>query len=192
MNSLTADSPHNPLSPFQQHLSEKCNQTIFQHCIYPKEFSASRCVQPDDSFPILFSKEFLILVKGRNLQIYFLFLFQSMLTIEYFQIEGAQEFISWWCVQNKMQSRYCRRCLGHKPVSGNEQLKFSNLKISLNPYSNIICQVLSVGDLSANPVEYLDVYSSTSNIANSLYSHSPCISFFMCVTSLFMLYQVIC
>ena len=54
----------------------------------------------------------------RKESLYVLFLFQSMLTIRYFQIEGAQELVSWWCVQNKMQSRYCRRCLGHKPVSG--------------------------------------------------------------------------
>ena len=51
-------------------------------------------------------------------------------------------------------------------------------------------QVLSVGDLSSNPVEYLDVYSSTSNIASKfcLYSKSLCVTFLICVISLIMLY----
>ena len=51
-------------------------------------------------------------------------------------------------------------------ATSQSQVQRGNIKMSQEISLSYSVQVLSVGDLSSNPVEYLDVYSSTSNTAS--------------------------
>ena len=109
-----------------------------------------------------------------------------MLIIKYFRLKAHRNLFPGGVCKIKCKADIA----GGVWATSQSQVQRGNIKMSLEISLSYSAQVLSVGDLSSNPVEYLDVYSSTSNTAskNSIYCITRSTTLLIDVISLFMLY----
>ena len=107
-----------------------------------------------------------------------------MLIIKYFRLKAHRNLFPGGVCKIKCKADIA----GGVWATSQSQVQRGNIKMSQEISLSYSVQVLSVGDLSSNPGEYLDVYSSASNTSKSIYRISLSIPFLLGVISLVMLY----
>ena len=109
-----------------------------------------------------------------------------MLIIKYFRLKAHRNLFPGGVCKIKCKADIA----GGVWATSQSQVQRGNIKMSQEISFSYSVQVLSVGDLSSNPVEYLDVYSSTSNTASTkvYIAFFLSIPYLLCVISMFKLY----